>query len=56
MIEQQTVERWPFVYAFLEVREWGPSVKVLCGEGETCTTEYPESRGVLNSYSDSCSD
>ena len=51
------VAAMPFVFGFLEVREFEPGVVVHSVSGaEDCWTEYPESRGVLNSYSDSCSD
>ena len=49
------VRRFPD--SLLEVREWEPGVMVqVVSESEQCWTEYPESRGVINSYSDSCSD
>lgn len=56
-LEAATVEKAPFVYRFLEVRDMEPGVVVQTVSGsERCWTNYPESRGVLNSYSDSCSD
>jgi hypothetical protein len=48
----------PLVYSLFEVRDPEPGVTVLhvSEAGEECWTNYPESRGILNSYSDSCSD
>lgn len=48
----------PFVFQFLEVRELEPGVRIATpsNDGEQCTTHYPESVGIINSYSDTCSD
>jgi hypothetical protein len=48
----------PWIFAFFEVRDSEPGVRLRLsrGSGEDEWTEYPESRGVVNSYSDSRSD
>ena len=52
------IERQPFISRFFEVRDPEPGVRVILSQdgGEDCWTEYPESVGLWNSYSDSCSD
>lgn len=47
----------PFILHFVETRDLAPGVTVKMVDGaEDCWTEYPESRGIVGSYSDSCSD
>jgi len=48
----------PFVFGFFETRDSEPGVRLRLsrGSGEDEWTEYPESRGVVNSYTDTRSD
>jgi hypothetical protein len=48
----------PFIFGFFETRDPEPGVRLRLsrGSGEDEWTDYPESRGVINSYSDSRSD
>jgi len=48
----------PFIFDFFEARDPEPGVRVRLSHasGEDEWTEYPESRGVINSYTDSRSD